>query len=159
MKSRLTEIKWALIFVAVTLLWMVMEKALGWHDEHIDKHAFYTNFFAIPAVVVYFFALFDKRKRDYQGKMTYVEGLVSGLIITLIVALLSPVSQYITSTYITPDYFENVTRYVIENEEMSREEAENYFTLTNYIRQSVVGALLMGILTSLVVAIFAKKTR
>ena len=38
---------------------------------HIDKHVVYTNFYALPAILVYVFALLDKRKNFYNGKMTY----------------------------------------------------------------------------------------
>ncbi len=38
MKKISTEIKWALIFVAMSLLWMLLEKLSGLHSTHIDKH-------------------------------------------------------------------------------------------------------------------------
>ena len=40
-----TEIKWAVIFSIVMLLWITLEKLTGLHSEHIDKHPVYTNFF------------------------------------------------------------------------------------------------------------------
>ena len=57
MKKYTVEIKWALIFVVFALVWMVFEKWMGWHGEHIDKHATYTNIFAIPAIVIYVLAV------------------------------------------------------------------------------------------------------
>ncbi len=51
-----------------------------------------TNFFAIIAIAVYVFALLDKRKRDFGGRMTWIQGFVSGVIISIIVALLSPLT-------------------------------------------------------------------
>ena len=107
MKKYSIEIRWGIIFFLIGLLWMYFEKAMGWHDELIGKHETYTNFFAIIAILIYVFALLDKRKSYYGGKMTYKEGLISGLIISVVVALLTPFSQWITNTYITPDYFEN----------------------------------------------------
>ena len=32
------EIKWAIIFAAVMLMWMTLEKLTGLLSEHIDKH-------------------------------------------------------------------------------------------------------------------------
>ena len=55
------EIKWALIFAAMTLGWMLMERLVGLHSTHIDKHLLYSNLIAIPAITVYVFALLDKR--------------------------------------------------------------------------------------------------
>lgn len=70
---------------------------------------------------------------------------------------LSPLTQVITFMYITPNYFENVIRYVVSQNQMSLQEAENYFNLSNYIRQSTLFAPLMGIATSAIVAIFVKR--
>lgn len=151
------EIKWAIIFTAATLLWMMFEKSMGWHDSLIGKHAIYTNLFALIAIAVYVLALLDKRKQEYNGKMTWKQGFVSGIILSVIVALLSPFAQYITHTMISPDYFNNIIAYVVESGKMRQEAAENYFSLNSYILQSVFGALTMGIVTSAIVAIFVKK--
>ena len=158
MKSRKIEIKWALIFVVASLLWMLLERLTGLHGQHIDKHAIYTNLFAIPAIAIYVFALLDKRNNFYKGIMSYKEGFIAGCVITVIVALFSPLTQYITSTIITPDYFTNVINYTVEAELMTREAAEENFNLKNYMVQATIGALIMGVITSAVVAIFVKKS-
>ena len=62
MKNIKIELKWAFIFILTMLLWMLFEKSMGWHDEKIADHATYTNFFAIPAILVYVFALLDKKR-------------------------------------------------------------------------------------------------
>lgn len=159
MKNIKIEIKWALIFTIMSLVWMLLEKLTGLHDKHIDKHAIYTNLIAIPAIAIYVFALQDKRRNFYNGEMSYKQGFVSGLILTLIVTLLSPLSQYITSTIISPEYFPNVIRYVSIKGEMSKIEAENYFNLKNYIIQGLIGAPVMGLITTAIVAIFTRTQR
>lgn len=157
MKKIKLEIKWALIFVVMSLLWMTFEKLVGLHDVHIDKHMYLTNLFAIPAILVYVFALREKKKEYYSGQMTFKQGFISGLIITLIVAALSPLTQWITSTIITPEYFPNVIAYSLETGyHSSLEEAEAYFNLENYIIQSVIGAFVMGVVTAAIVAFFVK---
>jgi hypothetical protein len=157
MKNIRTEIKWALIFIGVSLLWMVLEKITGLHSTHIDKHMYLTNLFAIPAILIYVLALKDKKNRDYQGQMSFKQGFISGLIITAIVAICAPLTQWITSTMITPEYFPNVIAYSVETGyHSSREEAEAYFNLKNYMIQSVIGALVMGIVTSAIVAFFVR---
>jgi len=81
---------------------------------------------------------------------------MAGLVITLIVVILSPLSQYITSEFITPDYFTEVISYAVDQGEMTREDAEAYFNLKSYIIQSMIRALVMGLVTSAIVAIFVK---
>lgn len=158
MKKYSIEIRWGIIFFLIGLLWMYFEKAMGWHDELIGKHETYTNFFAIIAILIYVFALLDKRKSYYGGKMTYKEGLISGLIISVVVALLAPLSQWITNTYITPDYFENAINYAIEHKDETRETAEKTFNLQTYMWISFVFALVVGAVTSAIVAIFTRKS-
>ena len=153
-----TELKWAFIFTGFGLLWMVMEKALGWHDALIDKHATYTMLFTIPAIILVVFALREKRNKDYGGTMTYMQGFKAGLIMTLIIVILSPLSQWITSTYVTPDYFNNAIEYAVESGKSTREQAESYFNFKSYVIQSAIGGLVMGTVTSALVAIFMRKS-
>jgi len=151
------EIKWALIFVVVTLLWMVLEKLSGLHGKFIDYHLYLTNLFAIPAVLIYVFALKEKKRVFYSGNMNYVNGLISGLAITIIVALLSPLTQWVISYVITPEYFPNVIKRSVEIGYFpSISEAEAHFNYKNYAIMSVRGALIMGSITSLVVMIFLR---
>lgn len=151
------ELKWALIFVAMTLLWMVLEKTVGLHGTHIDKHMYLTNLFAIPAILIFVLALKDKKKQYYKGQMTFKQGFLSGLIITGIVTLLAPLTQWVISTVITPEYFPNVIAHSVETGyHASLEEAEAYFNLENYMIQGTIGTLVMGLVTSAVVAFFVR---
>jgi hypothetical protein len=156
MKDIRIEIKWGVLFILMGLIWMVFEKAMGWHDLHIDKHATYSMFVAPIAIALYVFALLDKKKNFYGGRMSYLQGFVSGLIMTLVVVILTPLSQYITNTYITPDFFNNVIAYSVKSGAMEREAAEQYFNLKNYILQATLFAAMMGLITSAVVAIFLR---
>jgi len=157
MKKYLIEIKWGLIFVIMMLVWMYFEKAMGWHGENIADQATYTNFVAIPSIIVYVLALLEKRKKHFNNVMTWKQGFISGLIITTVVVILTPFSQLVTHELITPEYFENVKAYAVDQGQMTQEEASNYFNLTSYLWQSIVGALIMGALTSAIVAIFVRR--
>ena len=152
------EIKWAFIFIIVFLSWMVFEKLMGWHAENIAVHYYMTNIFAVFAIAVYIFALLEKRKKYYQGSMTWKEGFLSGLMITLIVTIFAPFSQLIVSLIISPEYFPNVIKYSVETGyHKSIAEAEAYFNLNNYLIQSTLGTFIMGVITSAIVAIFVRR--
>lgn len=156
MKNFTIEIKWALLFAVASLLWMFIEKSLGWHDEQIEKHPLYTNIFAIPAVVIYVLALREKKKNFFNGKMDWKQGFISGIILTVFITLLSPLTQYITNTFISPEYFSNVIAYTVEHKVMSQQAAEAYFNLKSYIVQGIFGTLSMGVVTAAIVAYFIK---
>jgi len=157
MTARRIEIKWGIYFVIMGLVWVLLERVVGLHDEHIDKHMTYTNLIAIPAIAMYMMALIEKRRVDYGGVMTFKQGFVSGLVVTLVVTLLSPISQLITSLLISPNFFENAKGAAVAQGYMTAEAAEVYFKLENYIVQGIMFAPLMGIVTSLIVAAAARK--
>jgi hypothetical protein len=151
------EIKWAIIFSVIGLMWMVLEKLVGLHSTHIDKHMYLTNLFAIPAIIVMVLALKDKKRVFYKGLMSYKQGLFSGIILSIVIALLSPLTQWITSTIITPEYFPNVIAYSVETGYYeSIAEAEAFFNLKNYIFQGTIGALIMGIITTVIAMVFIR---
>jgi hypothetical protein len=154
MKTRRIEVKWAVIFCVMQLLWMLIEKLTGLYDEHIDKHHIYTNFIAIPSIAIYVLALLDKRKNFYDGIMSYKQGFVSGLVITLVVTVLSPLVQYVISSLIAPEYFPNIIKYSVEEGKMTQAAAESYFNLKSYIQQVLIGTPIMGIITTAIVALF-----
>lgn len=156
MKNFKIEFKWALIFVLALLVWMGIEKAVGLHDEYIDQHHIYTSLFAIVAIVIYVFALRDKKQRFFNGNMNWKQGFISGIVISVLVALVSPLTQYLVSTVISPEYFDNIIAYSVENGKMNLENAQAYFNLKSYMIQSAFGALSMGIVTAAIVAFFIK---
>lgn len=158
MKTIKIEVKWALYFSGMGLIWMVLEKLSGLHGKYIDYHLYLTNLFAIPAIWFMVLALKDKRKNYYSGQITYKQGLISGVILSLIIAFLSPVTQWITSYLITPEYFPNVIKRSVElGYYKSTEEATQNFNYKNYAIQGAIGALIMGVITTLIVMIFVKK--
>ena len=157
MKNIKIEIKWAVIFTVFGLLWMVLEKVSGLHSKYIDYHMYLTNLFAIPAIWMMVLALKDKKQNFYNGQITYGQGMISGTVVSLIIALLSPLSQYFTSYLISPDYFPNgIKRSVELGYYQTTAAAEANFNYTNYAVQGAVGAFLMGIITTAIVMIFLR---
>ena len=160
MTKIIIEIKWAILFIIMGLLWMVLEKFTGLHGKYIDYQMYLTNLFAIPAIIVMVMALKDKKVKYYHGNMTYKQGLISGGILTLFIAFLSPLSQWIISYVITPEYFPNVIKRSVELGYFnSTAEAASNFNYPNYAKQSAIGALVMGILTTAIAMIFVRTKR
>jgi hypothetical protein len=157
MKSLRIEIKWAIIFSVMGLAWMLMEKLLGWHDKYLDQHMYLTMLFIIPAAWVTVLALKDKKKNYYHGVITYKQGLISGLILTVLIVLISPGTQWITSYVITPEYFPNVIKRSVELGYYATEaEAAGQFNYANYAMQGAIGGLMMGALTVAIAMVFLR---
>tara|TARA_R100000935_G_scaffold1517_1_gene4849 strand:- start:28376 stop:28852 length:477 start_codon:yes stop_codon:yes gene_type:complete len=158
MKAIKIELKWAIIFTITMLAWMLFEKTLGWHEENIANHYWLTLLFIPFAILMYVLVMREKRRRHYDKKMTWLQGFITGAKMALFVALLSPLAQYITHNYITPEYFNNVIEYSVTNDVMTRTKANDYFNITNYIWQSAFGALGGGLVVSAIVAIFMRRS-
>lgn len=158
MKKFKIELKWIILFFLIQLLWMVGERVAGLHNQNIEHHALITNLFAVVAIVVYVLALLDKRKNFYHGKMNWIQGFITGLIITFGVTLLTPLSQYITVKVITPHFFENMIDYAVVSGRMTMEQAKETFNLQTYMIESTIFAPVVGTFTSAIVAIFTRKS-
>lgn len=150
------EIKWGVIFIVMMLLWTFLEKSVGLHSQYISLHPVYSNFVIIPSVIIFVLALLDKKKNFYNGSMTYKEGFVTGFYITTIIAILSPISQFIATEIISPEYFNNVIRFSVKQGNMSQQEAVKYYSLFNYMIFSFIGAFILGTIISSIVAAFVK---
>ncbi|RRO24108.1 DUF4199 domain-containing protein [Flavobacteriaceae bacterium 14752] len=151
-----TEFKWTIIFIIMSLLWIYLEKITGLHHEYIEYQPIYTNIYAIPAILIYVLALKEKKQKFYNGVMSYKNAFISGLILTLMISLLSPLSTYASVEYISPGFFNNAIEKSVELEMMTKPEALDYFNTQNYMLQSLMFAPVFGIVTTAIVAIFVR---
>jgi len=160
MKNIKIEIKWAIFFTLMTLAWMLLEKICGLHGKYIDYHLYLTNLFAIPAILFMVLALRDKKKNFYHGNISYIQGLISGLVLSVVIALLSPLTQWILSYVITPGYFPNVIKRSVEiGYYKTTAEAEANFNYSNYAINSTIFAFIFGAVTTAIAMIFIRTKR
>lgn len=146
-----TEIKWGLIFTFAQFLWICLEFAVGLHDKYVSMHPILTNLFIIPAVYVMYLAIREK-KRILGGKIAFGQAFLCGLGVSVIVAILSPLTQYIFHRFINPNYFQNAINYAISAGKLTEAEASSYFSLQSYMMQASLGAIVAGVITSLIIA-------
>lgn len=153
------EIKWALIFSLMTIVWMFIEKLIGLHSTHIDKHPIYTNLMLLPTIIIFVLALKNKNKIAYHYMMTFKEGFISGLIMTFIILILTPLIQFIITNWISPEYFSNMIKFSVEKGYMTQTGAETYFNLKSYLIQMMLGTIGMGTLLSALTAYFLRNKK
>ena len=145
MKKFAIEIKWGLIAVVFQLLWMVLEKQLGYHDIKIKWQMLFTLLVVLPLFALYFFGLWEKKKRYYNNQMSWMQGFISAMIIAVVGVILSPMSQFVIYEFITPNYFENMIIYTVSSNKLSLEAAQTNFNLSSAIWQSISGGLSTGL--------------
>jgi NADH:ubiquinone oxidoreductase subunit 3 (subunit A) len=88
--------------------------------------------------------------------MNWKQGFISGIVLSVFIAILTPIGQVIIHTVIAPNFFENFITYSVEKGVLNKENAEAYFNLTSYIVQSLFFALSVGVVTAALVAFFIK---
>lgn len=152
MKNYQIELKWAGIFFLMYLVWMLFERLWGLHGRHIQYQQLVSTFILIPSLLIYVLALREKKRKDYQGKITFKQAFKSGMLLTLFIVLLSPVNMIITIQLISPDYFDNMHDFAV-NQGMSSKEAQSRLNIGAFIVQGIIGGLVTGALFSALVAI------
>ena len=150
------EFKWAVIYSICLLIWMYFEKTMGWHDEKVKFQPIYTMLFGFIIVIIYVLALLDKKKNYYNNFIDWKQSFLSGAILSLLVALFTPFVLYITFEYLSPEYFKNIINYKIQNSKMTLEDAEKYFSLSNYMYTNAFSNLSNGIVISAIISYFIK---
>lgn len=151
-----TEIKWGIIFSIMGLLWVTMEYLVGLQGRFIAWHPYLTNLVAIPSVIIMVMAILEKRQ-VLGDVITFKQAFLCGLGVSIVVAVLSPLTQFIFHRVINPGFFDSAIRYGVEHGKTTIEQAQAFFNLRSYILQSVLAAIIMGSITSLVIAAMIKK--
>ncbi|MDX2033082.1 MAG: DUF4199 domain-containing protein [Blastocatellia bacterium] len=145
------ELKWGLLFSLSTLVWALIEKLGGFHDARLEQHPWFSMLFMIPAVAIYYFAVRNKRASQ-GGTIDFKQIFMFGLAVSVIVAVLSPLLQWVTHRVISPNYFANIIQLSVSTGRMTQQQAEAFFNLNSYIIQSSIFALVAGVVTTLVLA-------
>lgn len=152
MKKITIEIKWAFINVFIFLAWMTLEKQLGYHTEKIKWQPLFNILYIFPTFVMYFLALKEKKNVFYKGNMNWKQGIISAILISFIIVVLSPLSQFIIHEFISPNFLENTINSTVINKKLSIEEAKEYTTLTSSIWKNISDTLSFGVVIGAIIA-------
>lgn len=153
------ELKWALIFAIMTLLWAVIEKAAGFHDERIADRPVFGVFILVPATVIYYFALNEKKNKYYGGGITYRQGILSGILLSLFIGVISILTSIINLKIISPDFLSNTIHHAISSGSLTAEQASRQFNTPAFITTGAIAAVVTGAVISAVVSLFITRNR
>lgn len=162
-----SEIRTGILLSVGLFLWLLLEFFLGFHTTRIDYHPFITWLsIAIPIAGIYW-SMKVKRDRDYAGKISFVQALKSGLVVTAIMSLISPIMVFVYVSVINPLFFSTMLAHskvmieglnisIVDKEKMIEESTRNFST-SSYLMQSFFGSLIMGTVLSLLTAVLMKR--
>ena len=86
--------------------------------------------------------------------MTYVEGLKSGVIITVVATVLGALSLFLFTSFINPDFLSEMTKFAIAGGNM---EAGQMMNTSDFLTEFFTHSFGLGIVFSLIIAFVAKK--
>jgi hypothetical protein len=149
------EIKFAIIYCIISLSWLLLEFLAGLHTKYIEYHPIVTMFALVPSVLVYRKALISK-KELLGGTISLKDALKSGLLLTVFIAILSPILLFVFYFVINPSFFDTMIKYSVENRKATFEQATDYFNFNSYLQMTVAGGLFIGTLISVISALIVR---
>ena len=156
MKRFSIEIKWGIIAIIIFLAWMTLEKELGFHDEKIKWQPLFNLLYIFPTFLVYYLAVREKKIKYYQQNMNWKQGLISAIIISFIIVLFSPITQFIIHEFISPDFLDNTINYTVSRKKFTLSAAKEYTTLISSIWKNISDGLSFGVVIGAIVAYLLK---
>lgn len=159
MKKYRIEIKWAIIHAVIVLLWTAVERLSGLHDQYLEVQQNIAILLLIPTILVYVLAMLDKRKNVYEGSMSYVQGFLCGLGLTVGILALTPFVQFIASYIISPYYFDNLIAYSVSTGNASQEQAASRFTYPSFVFTNLVFQMITGVVFAAFIALGTKSDK
>jgi len=162
-----SEIRTGILLSLGLFLWLLLEFFLGFHTTRIDYHPFITWLCIVIPIAGIYWSMKVKRDRDYAGKITFIQALKSGLVVTAIMSLISPIMVFVYVSAINPLFFSTMLAHskvmieglnisIVDKEKMIEESTRN-FSASSYIMQSFFGSLIMGTVLSLLTAALMKR--
>ncbi len=157
MKSFLPEVGYGLVLGLATLVWISLEFAVGLHTKYISYHGIVTNFFAVIPIYLMWRALKHRRDVLEGGQILWWQGLMSGMIISVVAGALGGPMIWIFIKFVNPNFFAAMIEYLVKTGYYAKSEhAEAYFNLAGYAIQATLGPVILGFFTSVILTAIAR---
>jgi hypothetical protein len=158
MKKFEIELKWATAFTAISIAWVYLEKFLGYHDAKVSSQAIFSFWLMIPQALIYIVAIRQKREKYYGGEITWQKAFISGVVLSAVIAGLSPAAIYLMLEFISPEFLSNIVE-VRAEQGMPREGLVQIYNLNNMVTQAIFNNLATGVFFSAIIALFLKNKK
>lgn len=157
-------LKYGLLIVVFLFLWLTLEYMVGLHSEYVRFHPIATLLSLVIPLLFLYYGMREAQK-SYRGveEFTYGKAFLTGIFITLVVTILSPLGQWLFHSVLAPDFLDsmqpNVEAQKLSQDvdtEVARREAGESTYLSAYLMQSALGYLIAGVIMSAILAIFVR---
>ena len=146
----------AISYFFIFILWKACEKLMGFHDDKINFYPYFSDLIIIPLVLLYAIG-FKKHRISLGGKITFINGIGFGLMATLFIVALTPMSVWIFDQFINPNFYTSMIQYQVKNHLSTLEIAKQSFNHDNFKQSCIIGNASTGILLSVILAFISSK--
>lgn len=158
MKKFEIELKWASAFTAISIAWVYFERYLGYHDEFVSSQAIFSFWLLLPQALIYVVSIREKREKYYKGEITWQKAFISGVVLSAIIAGLSPAAIYIMLEFVSPDFLSNIVE-VRAEQGMPREGLTQIYNLNTMVTQAIFNNLATGVFFAAVIGLILKNKK
>jgi len=151
-KSLILAISYFFIFI----IWKACEKLIGLHDNNINLYPIISDLIIFPLILLYATG-FKKYRIGLGGKITFINGIGFGLMATLFIIALTPMSTWIFDQFINPNFYASMIQYQVKNHLSTLEIATQSFNHENFKQSCMLGNAATGTLLTIVLAIISSK--
>ena len=157
-----TALKWGFLTALLIFLWLSLEYLVGIQTDYIAFHPVITLLTLLIPLLCLHYGLREEKLKDPR-QFSFSKGLLTGLLISGVAAVVGVVGQWAFHTWVNPEFFNSMITYQ-ESKALAqgidvlvaRREAEAYYSLESYLLQSVGGALIGGAVVSAILAFFMR---
>lgn len=145
------EIKWSLIYGVIYLLWMMLEKTLGFHSVKVLQEPLFNLLFIPISFIIYLLALREKKKVVFKNEIEWKEGFASGIVLSFLTTVISTTVVYLTFSFISPTFFETAI-----DMSKNKEVAEFNFNLPVFVKNNIFDKLSFGVVFTAIISYIIK---
>lgn len=161
------EIRNGIILAFCGFLWLLMENALGLHQQYLGIQPFvFWMIILLPLGIIYL-SLKHRRDKLQSGSITLIEALKSSLSISGVASLMAPLFVWLYVAVVNPTYL--VIRKDAELKQLSetnlnegtflirKSEIEQHFTTLSYLFSAFVFTIAVCVVLSLIISVLIRK--
>jgi len=104
MRNLKTEIKYAVLSAIALVIWVIAEHLLGFNTTKMEVGQYTQPIIALATLIFLFFGIREKKNKELNGQLTFMQGLKTAFYISFFYALLQGIWFAIYSGVINPDY-------------------------------------------------------
>ena len=141
------ELKWVAIIFIVHLIWLFLERTLGFYGDRSSYEELAGFVFLVVYASLVLLALLDLKAKN-KGYLNRRHGFISGLFISFVLVALSPIMVGLLAYVIQPDFFNIMISNAIENGDYrAYEAAAQEYSYWSFVKLFMAGYLLVGSLS------------